>query len=494
MINRQLKKQCKSLAYSKSDRIDEEVFSSTKGKLDELFAEYGHSSVLGALSEVWSFRKSLLFFEKIEFSNKKEKVFTVATSYHRLHEGGVERVVAELMTLWVRMGFKVVLFMEEPENELDYPYPNSVIRLRIPSFDNMEERLDFLEKVSVEEGVDFFINHNWTVLNTLWECILMKYLGIPYVQYCHGHYSWCFDYGYPFFYQPRYFKMCDMILALSETNAKFYQICGCKTFLVNNPVPRDLKIITEKANLNSSHILMVGRIAEEKYPLEALDIFKKVHDHLPNVIFDIVGDGEMLEETREYAKRLGIESTVVFHGKKSAEEIKDFYKESACELFTSKLEGYPMIILETKAYGLPLVMYELPYLTLVKDGKGILSASIGDIDVMADNLINIIENREYRERLGREARESFEHFLQYDQEKDWKTIFELVPGEIFESNYHNDHKNHLTTEGSYVLMILDKANRGYEKLIEHYEQSRDYRIGRFLLSIPRLIKKRKKNL
>ena len=477
------------------DEIKRVVDSNANDKFSKLLSMYGYAEVLGDMSIFLEFEKALLFFEGIDFCKQTHAIKTIATSYHRLHEGGVERVLAELLRIWIKMGYKVVLFMEEPENELDFPYPDTVKRMRIPAYDDLCDRLSFLEKKCSEEQVDVFINHNWTEIRSLWECVLMKYLKIPYIQYCHGHYSWCFNYGHPFFYQPRFFKMCDLVLALSETNARFYWLCGCKTFLINNPVPSDLLKSSDISKLNSNHIVMAGRVSEEKYPFEAIQIFKMVHDKIPDIVLDIVGDGNLLQAAKKNVEDNNLGDSVFFHGKKGYEEIGAFFKQAACGLFTSKLEGYPMVILETKAYGLPMVMYDLPYLTLVEDGKGILASPVGDMDSMVNNLIKVMENLEYRKKLGNEARESFEILAKFDQESSWTTVFNCCSGltnEYYNSFYNPDNVSEL--DRGYITMLLEKTNDGFDNIIDEYKNSKEYRLGTGLLKYPRMIKKLIKNI
>lgn len=94
-------------------------------------------------------------------------------------------------------------------------------------------------------------------------------------------------------------------------------------------------------------------------------------------------------------------------------------------LMTSERDKYPTILLESKAYGLPCVMYSLPYLTMVKDKKGILTTNIGNITKMAEHVATILQDDEKRKDLSLESRESFEVLKTYDLQAIWKEIFVL---------------------------------------------------------------------
>ena len=130
--NRILLKQCRMLPWTRQDQLNEDVVLSTKEQMYGLFDQYGKSAVLGTLSSVWSFDKALSYFERLNYNRQDREIRTVATSYFRAYDGGIERVNSELMKIWVDMGYNVILFTEEAENELDYQYPETVKRIVIP--------------------------------------------------------------------------------------------------------------------------------------------------------------------------------------------------------------------------------------------------------------------------------------------------------------------------------------------------------------------------
>ncbi len=144
-----------------------------------------------------------------------------------------------------------------------------------------------------------------------------------------------------------------------------------------------------------------------------------------------------------------------------------------------------MVILESKAYGLPLATYEPPYLSITKDTKGILSVTKGDIDNMAENIINIISDKALREKLGREARESFEGFASYDLGNAWKNIFNLC----------SDDKKSFSDPAFYDPQGLDPSTADmlpmlFDRIFEEYDKCPEYRVGVKLLKLPRKIKKK----
>ena len=498
MSSKSLDKLCNELPYSKSEFLTDEIFDITLDALKALWAQYDYSDVLGELSQVWTHSKAIPFFSKLFALTPMHPELncapvsshlTIATHYRRCYNGGVERVQAQLMNLWVEMGYRVICFTEEPENDLDYTYPSSVKRIVIPNAGDMVERLHALQNGCVEEHVDLYVNHNWTNPSVLWECMLLKMLHIPFVQYVHGCFTWNIGFSKEYLWQPELFKLCDLVLSLSETNARFYQLYGCNSYMVQNPVPEDLTGNTFISPLDSMHILMIGRLSPEKHPMDCLKIFKIVHDRIPNAVLDIVGsdDYNYIPQINTYIVDNSLEVSVNVHGLKKQTEIADFYKKSSCVIFTSEMEGYPMVILESKAYGLPLVMYELPYLSLTKGGKGILTAKQGDIHTMANNLIRILSDDSYRLKLGKEARESFDLFNAYDLVGTWQNVISLSTcGKLQHEDSAYFNPANVTYADKFIEpMLLEAMKKGYENVLQ---SNVDYRVGHKMLKYPRKLK------
>lgn len=487
--------QISELSYSHTDDLSDEVFEKSIVALEGLWKQYGYAKTFGELSRQWSIGKALAFFEKMWINNANHKeIHTIGTIYHRGYNGGCERVQAQLMTLWISMGYHVVFFSEEPANPLDFPYPSSVKRILIPKASNLPGRLLALQEGVESEGVDVLVNHDWGSASVVWELMLMKMLNVTYINYIHAHFSWALQSGLYSTYLLRICKMCDVIVAISETNANFFRLCGCNTYLVENPIPEDLKQLKKLASLNSRHVLVVGRISPEKYPMEAIQAFKLVHDVCPDAVLDIVGadSGRFTDRMAQYCSENGISTSVFFHGPKSSDEVNNFFLNAACMLFTSKMEGYPMVLLEAKAYGVPIVMYDLPFLTLVKGKKGILTAQVGDIRGLADNIIRLLQDDKLRHSCGRTAREDFEKHNTYDLRQAWADIFTLCEHKVVlvAPAYYNPAD--LTPDDNLIIPpLLAAIEKSYDTVLY---KSLEYRIGKKLLSIPRKIKRILKGL
>ena len=493
MDNTELIQLCKALDYSNTDNLTDKVFSSTQAGLDDMFRNYGFAPVLGALSQLWPVEKATAFFDRADTTPViTYDVKTIATHYIRAYNGGSELVQSQLMTLWSKMGYEIILITEEPPHELDYPYPASAIRKQIPSHQDIPQRLITLQKHIDEKHFDIYINHNWSTPLIIWDIMLMNYNGIPFIQYIHGHFAIYFSYGRQYLCTPQIFRQCNMVLSLSETNTRFYQLYGCKSYLIHNPEPEYLSLTTssDTSDLSSAHILFVGRLSIDKNPMDALKIFHLVNKQLPDTVFDILGSDdnkELAAELKKYCAKNNIEKSVRYHGVIKQTEISKYYRQASLLLFTSPMEGWGMVLLEAKAYGLPIVMYDLPYLTLVNDGMGVLTSPMGNINAMAEHVVKVLSDELYRKSLGSASRQSFESFNKYDLGSHWENIFNICTStdknDILGSYYDPDS---IPEADKYIEpMLFDMIKYGYD--CERQKTLTDATVGRKILFIPRKI-------
>jgi len=79
-------------------------------------------------------------------------------------------------------------------------------------------------------------------------------------------------------------------------------------------------------------------------------------------------------------------------------------------------------------HGVPVVMYDLPNLSLTKDQRGILTAEWGNVRDLADKLSYILANSEYCKKLGEEGQLSLEEFSDDKILNQWNIIFDRVIG------------------------------------------------------------------
>lgn len=119
------------------------------------------------------------------------------------------------------------------------------------------------------------------------------------------------------------------------------------------------------------HVLAwVGRLADEKRPLEFVDIISSLSEHLP-VTGLIVGDGPLasqVESAISRSKQNGLTFRRVPH--LAREEMAQVYAAADLLVMTSSIEGLPFVALEALACGCPVAATDVGDLkTIVRQGE-----------------------------------------------------------------------------------------------------------------------------
>ena len=361
-----------------------------------------------------------LHFYKSEndINNKK----TIGIFYHRYYNGGVERVISLQIPLFIKLGYRIVLFTEEINKQLEYDLPSDVIRVQLP-ISYSQNRANILLSSIKKYNISIFCHHATSSIRLLFDLILLRETKICIVLTAHEMTccSIALKVMYPFD-RVAVYKLATILLTLSSSEESFYKLCGINAHYIPNPVVNINKSEITPINQRNLSILWVGRLSKEKNYKEALRIYRNILRKCLTVKCYIIGSGNIKENIYVdlFIKLYRLNGKIIHIP--YTKSVDRFYKESYVHLVTSSFESFSMVIVESKLYGLPLVTYNLPNVELLKDGMGYVCVERHNIQEAADAVLKILENKEYAERLSNEARESIESFIQCDQEKIWSDI------------------------------------------------------------------------
>jgi glycosyltransferase involved in cell wall biosynthesis len=114
-------------------------------------------------------------------------------------------------------------------------------------------------------------------------------------------------------------------------------------------------------------LVFVGRLAAIKQPLQFVDIVATLRQRLPAVRAAILGDGPLLNATRERAIAFGIEQSIEFFGQ--IQDVQRVLCRSKIFVLTSRSEGLSIAMAEAMAAGVvPVVANVGDLADLVTDG------------------------------------------------------------------------------------------------------------------------------
>lgn len=365
-----------------------------------------------------------------------QPVHTIGVFYHRMGNGGVERVISYLIPLWKEMGYSVVLITEAAPTADDYEVPSDVPWVQLPDIASCAGKAYHLRaegwtRIIAEHHIDTIVYNTANVV-PLWDVCLLKGLACHFVVDIHSTFSSLYLLNDPnrFFYAQCY-RLVDRVATLSRVFVRYWGNF-CPAYYIPNPTG-PLCDAGECSPLSGRNLLWVGRISPEKRPFDAIRIFQQIHARFPDATLTMVGKGESkedLEDVKAFAHRLGVDESIDFAG--YHKDVAPYYQRADLLLFTSQYEGFPLVLLESKMHGVPIVMYDLPYVELVRDGAGVFAAPQEDLYAMTDLITRLFENRDLLQQAGREARNSLSAYDTEHLKEKWYALFNslAVPADL----------------------------------------------------------------
>jgi D-inositol-3-phosphate glycosyltransferase len=183
------------------------------------------------------------------------------------------------------------------------------------------------------------------------------------------------------------------------------------------PIPKDEAKAVIGVPQDDRLILYVGRIE----PLKGIDTLLRALAQMqmeaaaeccPHSLVIIGGDPEATQEAmnsemarlQRLAAELGIKDLVLFLGKRSQDSLPYYYSAADVVVVPSHYESFGMVALEAMACGVPVVASQVGGLAfLVKDGETGFVIPDNEPDLLADRLIDILQNQDLQARLGKQG-------------------------------------------------------------------------------------------
>jgi glycosyltransferase involved in cell wall biosynthesis len=176
---------------------------------------------------------------------------------------------------------------------------------------------------------------------------------------------------------------------------------------------------------NAPVVGFVGRLVEEKGILDLLEAAKAVVEALPTAQFLIVGpyDEEKPDALRpDVAERYGVAANCRFVGMRN--DMPELYALMDVLVLPSYREGFPRAPMEASAMGVPTMVTDIRGCREAVDhGENGVLFPVGNADVLAQSLIELLGDDERRAQMGGAGRRIAED--RFDEQK----VFDRVLSE-----------------------------------------------------------------
>lgn len=147
-------------------------------------------------------------------------------------------------------------------------------------------------------------------------------------------------------------------------------------------------------------VLAVGRLVPEKGFDRLIDAWSRIAHHAPGWHVRIVGDGALRDALHAQARDAGVGDSVEVLP--AVADIAQNYARAAIYCLPSRRESFGLVLIEAKAYAVPVVAYaaDAGPRTLLNDEIDSLVVHDGDIAALAGALSRLIGDASLRRKLG----------------------------------------------------------------------------------------------
>ena len=173
----------------------------------------------------------------------------------------------------------------------------------------------------------------------------------------------------------------------------------------------------------TDELLFVGRLVEVKGLQILLDAMPKVLAKHPGIRLVVAGAGPLESELRASAAKLNMTDCVDFLGMVPQLKLPSLYQQATLAVFpfivtkSGVQEGFGLVVVEAMGCCCPVIAGDLPAIqdTVVHEENGLIFPS-GNAQVLADSILKLLDDPEFRARLAGEGRKSVV------QNFDWEII------------------------------------------------------------------------
>ena len=135
-------------------------------------------------------------------------------------------------------------------------------------------------------------------------------------------------------------------------------------------------------------------------------------------------------------------------------------------MYTSLSEAFPMALNEGKAYGVPVVGFDVPYSNPYQEG--FIGVELFDVEGLARETIKLLKDYDYRKKKGEEAKKSLDMFKNNETVKIWERLCDTLLSNDredyrklqieMEKKYYNENIARKHLESHYNILLKNDFN------------------------------------
>lgn len=172
-----------------------------------------------------------------------------------------------------------------------------------------------------------------------------------------------------------------------------------------------------------------GYLSIRKDPITFVKAAARIIASAPNAFFLWIGDGELKEAAMDLANKSGLGGRFIVTGFVPPQKVSHLLQTMDVFLFTSRIEGVPLSIIEAQAMQLPIVSSD--YIgsgvdDLIVHGKTGLIFPPGDYEKAAHYVLDIVSNKKMASLMTKQATNHYQEKRTFPEKmaRDYEEVYE----------------------------------------------------------------------
>lgn len=191
-------------------------------------------------------------------------------------------------------------------------------------------------------------------------------------------------------------------------------------------IPNAAMLVGNKySDVTEKRVIAVGRLDYQKGFDRLIKAWKMVQQsgRFNDWKLDIFGQGEWKEMLNRMIDDYGIAGTASINA--PTKQIGDEYAKSSMLVMSSNYEGFPMVMIEAMACGLPVVSFDFKCgpKDIIDDGKNGIIVHDGDIEGLANAMMKLMDNQTLRKTMSENAKKVVDIYSEENVMKQWLDLF-----------------------------------------------------------------------
>lgn len=416
-----------------------------------------------------------------------------------LRTGGVQGVLVAQAGYLRDAGFSVTVAIHDARG-IAYELPAGV-EMFVISGKTAAERVASWLQIVRDNSIDLVIDHH-VFYNERWPYLVLaaRSIGVPTIGWLHNFaLRPLFDSRDRTSFLVEYLPLLRQVIVLSPTDVAFWKMRGVErvAFLPNPPSPLSgrlpERVEPRTAPDGTIELAWWGRLQQStKQVCELIRLAENLRNLDVDFRITIIGpDGDDLtmKQLRQSAERAGVADAVRLPGPMHGDDLAEELSEAHLLVSTSVIEGYPLTITEAQTLGMPVILYDLPWMMMLNGNAGVVAVPQGDVEALAAHVAELAVDRKRYTALSRASIAAAGRMRSVD--------FSALYAELVTGRLRADFSPEPTMENARLLLdwtffYAERNMRLLDDVTRARETSRGLSswVGRRLPYIPRRVAKR----